>query len=122
MSSTEIYDKAKYHQEGDYPKDISPDQAFVHTGYFVGWAADHYLLSSEIEEQFRRQLTAFRRRQTSGPQLYAAFGGVLEHRLGIRRAVDAGRFVQGPLAFPFQRGEPGDCQDRIGIGHGDSQT
>jgi hypothetical protein len=36
MSNSIVYDKAKYHYQGDFPNDISIDQSFVHTGMFLG--------------------------------------------------------------------------------------
>src|SRR5262245_20687641 len=32
-----VYDKAKYHYDGDYPKGLPRPQAFVHTGMLIGW-------------------------------------------------------------------------------------
>ncbi|WP_242246744.1 hypothetical protein [Bacillus cereus group sp. BfR-BA-01523] len=31
MFQTIIYDKAKYHYEGDFPQELPMEQAFVHT-------------------------------------------------------------------------------------------
>ena len=33
--ATIVYDKAKYHYEGDWPKGLRTKQAFVHTGLFL---------------------------------------------------------------------------------------
>jgi hypothetical protein len=35
-----VYDKAKWHYEGDYPKDLPTENAFTHTGMFLAWLAD----------------------------------------------------------------------------------
>jgi len=35
MREAIVYDKAKWHYGGDYPKDLPIEQAFVHTGMFL---------------------------------------------------------------------------------------
>lgn len=32
-----VFDKAKWHIDGDFPKDLSSHQGYVHTGFFIGW-------------------------------------------------------------------------------------
>jgi hypothetical protein len=43
LFQTIIYDKAKYHYEGDFPQELPMEQAFVHTGMFLGWVIDNNL-------------------------------------------------------------------------------
>jgi hypothetical protein len=72
-----VYDKAKWHRDGDYPEDLAPDQAFVHAGMFLGWLIDHDLVSDELREQLGEQLEDFKRRKLTGPEVYAACDGCL---------------------------------------------
>lgn len=47
---TVICDKAKYHYEGDFPKDLPIEQVFVHTEMFLGWVIENNLFSGGFEE------------------------------------------------------------------------
>ncbi|MDM5319251.1 hypothetical protein RGT17_02390 [Bacillus altitudinis] len=44
-----VYDKAKYHYDGEFPKDLSIEQAFVHTGMFLGWIIDKKILMEKFK-------------------------------------------------------------------------
>jgi len=74
---TTVYDKAKWHFGGDYPKDLPVEQAYVHTGMFYGWLVDQKLLSQWAEDDFSDDIDKFRQRTITGPKLYAVFDGVL---------------------------------------------
>ena len=71
-----IFDKVKYHTEGDFSKDVSPQQAYVPTGYFIAWCAISGLLSVETLEQFQSDLVALLGRTVPPSDLYRKFGGV----------------------------------------------
>jgi hypothetical protein len=77
----EVYDKAKYHYEGEYPADLPTDQALVHTGFFFGWLVAHGKTSSSFEEEFKRDIEDFLSRSITGPRLYAIAGGVLDETM-----------------------------------------
>jgi len=72
-----VYDKAKYHYDGDYPDDLPIEQAFVHTGMFLGWIIDHDLYSDEFSKDSAQEIRAFKGRDMSGPQVYASWDGCL---------------------------------------------
>lgn len=44
LSTGGVIDKAKWHYDGDYPKDLGQDQAYVHIGFFIAWlfTRDHF--------------------------------------------------------------------------------
>jgi hypothetical protein len=65
-----VYDKAKYHSGGNYPADLSEDQALVHTGLFLGWLIDRTLYSEEFADYAGDEIAAFRTRNRTGPQIY----------------------------------------------------
>lgn len=48
MAAPYVYDKAKYHYGGDYPEGLPEEQAFVHTGMFLGWVIDHHLYDPDF--------------------------------------------------------------------------
>lgn len=77
MLHTIVYDKAKYHYQGDFPADLSIDQAFVHTGMFLGWILEHNLFSEEFEEESQDEINQFKLKQMTGTEIYMNWDGVL---------------------------------------------
>lgn len=80
MSIT-IYDKAKYHYEGDFPKDLPPQQAFVHTGFYVAWAALNDLFSEEWRADCASEIAALRTRSALPTSLYRSLDGSFDSEL-----------------------------------------
>jgi len=76
MSEVHVFDKAKWHYEGDYPAGLDPDQAFVHTGLFLGWIIDAGLYSEEFAQDFAKEIRRFKARKLTGPGVYRAADGV----------------------------------------------
>ena len=62
MDQPTVYDKAKWHYDGDYPSALAHSQAFVHTGMFLGWLIDHDLVSEEFVEDTSDGIGRFKRR------------------------------------------------------------
>lgn len=77
MSEEIIYDKAKYHYEGEFPNELSIDQAFVHTGMFLGWIIENILFSKEFEQESQDEIKQFKMRKLTGTQIYMNWDGVL---------------------------------------------
>jgi len=77
MDQPVVYDKAKWHYDGDYPSDLPQSQAFVHAGMFLGWLIYHDLISEEFVEDFGREVAQFKRREVSGPRVFEISDGVL---------------------------------------------
>lgn len=76
-----IYDKAKYHYEGDFPPDLDRRQAYVHIGMFFGWLCHVKLVSLEMCEDFGDEIDGFKRREILGSELMMICGGVLSSDL-----------------------------------------
>ena len=68
-----VYDKAKWHYEGDFPEGLSKRQAYVHTGLYIRWLIEANL----IAEEFREGTELVRRGKMKGWQIYRRWGGVL---------------------------------------------
>ncbi len=71
------YDKAKWHFDGDYPKDLPIKQAYVHTGMYLGWLIDQGLFNEAFAKDYSNNIREFCNRKITGPQLFEAFDGVL---------------------------------------------
>jgi hypothetical protein len=76
MSDFIVFDKAKWHFEGDFPSDLSTDQAFVHTGMFVGWIIDAELYNEDFADDFENEIRRFKSRKLTGPGVYRSADGV----------------------------------------------
>lgn len=104
-----VYDKAKWHYDGDYPKGLPKAQAFVHTGLFTGWLIEHDMVSRVFTRQFGRDFPPvtrhFKQRKITGPQAYRIWGGCLDDEM---LTPEANQFAQeyydgGGFAKDFER-------------------
>ena len=77
MNQPVVYDKAKYHYEGEYPEDLLDSQAFVHTGMYVGWLLDHEMILDEFLEFSEKSIAKFRKRKLSPVSIYQEWDGCL---------------------------------------------
>jgi len=78
MADPIVYDKAKWHFESDdFPSELARQQAFVHTGLFLGWLIDHDLLGAQWREDFEDLEQAFKARVKTGPEVFRLMGGSL---------------------------------------------
>jgi hypothetical protein len=71
------YDDASWHSGGDFPKDLSPDAAFTHTGLYLAWAVMADLGSKELHDDFGEELAKLSARLTPPCQVYRAMDGKL---------------------------------------------
>jgi len=103
MSEPIVYDKAKYHFGGDYPKGLPIEQAFVHTGMFLGWILDHDLYNKEFKQDARilDAIVEFKSRKITGPKFFEEeLDGVL---LGEDLNEEGNEFTQ--YYFDFKKGK-----------------
>jgi len=77
MDQPTVYDKAKWHCDGDYPSGLAQSQAFVHSGMFLGWLIDHDLVSDEFVEDTSDGIGRLKRRELTGPELFEYCDGAL---------------------------------------------
>ncbi|MGP6149634.1 hypothetical protein LZP85_08860 [Priestia flexa] len=68
---TTVYDKAKWHYEGDFPEDLDEDQGFVHTGMYLGWVIDdNNLYSEEFHQAPSNEIAKVHQELLSGTEIY----------------------------------------------------
>jgi hypothetical protein len=72
-----VYDKAKYHYDGEFPQGLPHEQGFVHTGMFLGWVIDSEMYSEQFKQELDGYIVAFRAREMTGPKVFEACDGVL---------------------------------------------
>jgi hypothetical protein len=81
MSDDFVYDNAEWHWSGDYPEGLPQENAFTHTGMFLGWIIDHDLYSDFFRTELKALITAFKDRQKTGAQVYEECDGMLANEL-----------------------------------------
>ncbi len=59
-------DKAKWHSDGDFPKDAPLENGGTHIGIFLAWAILHDMVSEELQAKAREDLAAVRQRHMTG--------------------------------------------------------
>jgi hypothetical protein len=94
--SPHVYDKAKYHYDGDFPKGLPEKQAFVHTGMFIGWLIEQDMISADFLEETR----GFKDRKVTGANVYEAWDGCLA---SDELTAEGNRFAMD--YFEFDRGK-----------------
>ena len=105
-----VYDKAKWHFEGDFPKSLPISQGFVHIGFFLGWIIDRNLEGPLLTDDFADEVAQYRARKITGPRLLQITDGVLDDQMlseeGDRFTADyyedhdGGYFADYPATFP----------------------
>lgn len=72
-----VYDKAKYHYENFEAEENLPlKQAYVHTGFFLGWLIENDMVSEWFKKHFDNVIQDFKQRKITGPEAYEKSGGV----------------------------------------------
>jgi hypothetical protein len=75
---TTVYDKAKWHSEGNFPKDAPAENGGTHIGIFLAWAICHDLVSDDLRSDAAAGLAAVRDRRITGRTfLFRHLDGVL---------------------------------------------
>ena len=69
-NDTDVYDKAKWHFGGDFPKDLHNFQGYVHTGMFLGWLIDNDLISDEFKNDHEEEINKFKKQELTGAQIF----------------------------------------------------
>lgn len=71
------YDKAKYHFESVEKEGLDQSQAYVHSGFYLGWLIDNNLLDEEFAEDCESEIALFIKREITAPRLFELLDGVL---------------------------------------------
>ncbi len=69
-NTTDVYDKAKWHYDGEFPSELDESQGFVHTGMFLGWLVDNDLMSEEFNSDFEDDIRDFKSQELTGAQIF----------------------------------------------------
>lgn len=111
MSEPVVFDKAKWHSDGEFPEDLDEGQAFVHTGLFLGWIIDNDLLSKEFADDLDNEIQQFKARKLTGPGVYQACDGVfmddMLNEVGLAFTTKYFDFENGKFVHDYESLFPG---------------
>ncbi len=112
MAEPHVYDKAKYHYGGEYPDDLPEEQAFIHTGMFLGWMLDHDLYDRDFWQDVAGYIASFKAREMTGAQVseHACDGVLMDEMLNA----EGNAFAQS--YFDFERGKYLQDYDELLVG------
>jgi hypothetical protein len=107
-NTVDVYDKAKWHFGGNFPKDLDDFQGYVHTGMFLGWLIDNHLVSEEFKSDHAREIEKFRGHHLTGSQIFeTCCDGVLMvedlNELGNRFALPYFNFDTGQYLSDYEK-------------------
>ncbi|WP_028589577.1 DUF7832 domain-containing protein [Paenibacillus massiliensis] len=76
-----VYDKAKWHLEGEFPQELNASQAYVPTGMFITWLIHHDLLEKRVQRADAKEIDLVKRGDMTGAEFFRVqWDGVLTSR------------------------------------------
>lgn len=73
-----VFDKAKWHYGGDFPTFLPFSQAYIHTGFYLGWLIKRNLLCKDLQISLREKIKIFLNQNLSPITIFQEeFDGVL---------------------------------------------
>lgn len=76
-----VFDKAKWHYEGEFPSELDNHQAYVPTGMFVAWAIHNDLVGKRSRKEDAADIDRVKRGEMTGAQFYRInWDGVLSSK------------------------------------------
>lgn len=65
-----IYDKAKWHFGGDFPKELDNFQGYVHTGFYLAWIIEKEFLKNDNNELIIKEIEKVKNREITGAEFF----------------------------------------------------
>ncbi|HEX4796831.1 MAG TPA: hypothetical protein VH370_23770 [Humisphaera sp.] len=73
-----VYDKAKWHSDGDFPKGLPYENGGTHVGMFLAWVINHGMAGPDLTDEAASDLEEVRQRRLTGRTvLFNHLDGVL---------------------------------------------
>jgi len=107
-NTVDVYDKAKWHFGGNFPKDLEDFHGYIHTGMFLGWLIDNDLVSDEFKNEHTEEIEKFKQQRLTGSQIFeSCCDGVLMiediSELGNRFALPYFDFNSGQYMGDYEK-------------------
>jgi len=77
MNDVFVYDKAKWHYEGNWPPDLPEENAYTYSGIFLTWLIRKNFLDSTFVEDFQTDIQQLRERRITPGCFFQIVDGVL---------------------------------------------
>ena len=65
-----VYDKAKWHFSGDFPKELDNFQGYVHIGFYLTWIIEKEFFKFENNELLIKEIEKVKSREISGAKFF----------------------------------------------------
>ena len=65
-----VFDKSKWHFNGDFPEDLEAYQGYVHTGFYIGWLIVNNMISDAFKQECGESIMQFENMDLSCVKLY----------------------------------------------------
>lgn len=76
-NNNRYYDHAKEHFQGEFPRLLPMEQAYVHIGMYLGWVIENGLYSEYFEDEASSEIFRFKRKEISCTILSEIWNGYL---------------------------------------------
>jgi hypothetical protein len=70
MFEFEVFDKAKWHYESDFPQELNSINAYTHTGFYLGWLIINNLISDEFKTEHFQEVTDYLDKKVDSIAIY----------------------------------------------------
>lgn len=78
---TYVFDKAKWHYDGDFPEEVETTQAYIPTGMFITWVIKNDLVSKRCRKEDAAEIELVKRNEMTGAEFYRKnWDGVLSSK------------------------------------------
>ena len=65
-----VYDKAKWHFGGEFPKELDNFQSYVHTGFYLTWIIEKGFFNYENNELLIKEIGKVKNREITGAEFF----------------------------------------------------
>ncbi|WP_202915820.1 DUF7832 domain-containing protein [Pontibacter pamirensis] len=105
---TIVFDKAKWHLDGDFPYELNERQAYVHTGLYLNWIIENNLTNELLSEEFSEEVEKVKRREITGSSFYSDYlDGVFTSEelssIGMNFTLDYFDFEKGSYLQDYEK-------------------
>lgn len=89
MTEDIVFDKAKWHYGGNFPSELKNYQAFVHTGFYLGWIIINKMTNEDFRKEYSEAITLINQRKLSPVQFYQdSLDGVFNSEILTKEGVE----------------------------------
>lgn len=65
-----VYDKAKWHFRGEFPKELDIFQGYVHTGFYLTWIIENGLFDTNGDDYLNSEISKVKKKELTGAKFF----------------------------------------------------